>query len=54
VPSSKLRNILIHEYLDIDLAKVANAIPMAIEQYTHYVEQVAHWPLEHQKVSGGI
>jgi len=52
-PSASMRNILIHEYLDIDFDRVAAAVPVAIEQYGRYVEQVARWLLERQKVSGG-
>jgi len=53
-PSAGMRNALIHDYLDIDVEKVASAVPMAIEQYGRYVEEVARWLLERQKVSGGM
>jgi uncharacterized protein YutE (UPF0331/DUF86 family) len=53
VPSVKLRNVLVHEYLDVDLEKVVAAIPMAIEQYGRYVKEVAGWVLARQNVSGG-
>jgi len=47
VPSTKLRNVLVHEYMDIDLRMVAVAIPMAIEQYGRYIHEVAAWILAH-------
>jgi uncharacterized protein YutE (UPF0331/DUF86 family) len=53
-PSAGLRNVIIHEYIKIDYQRVADAIPMAIEQYGRYVEQVARWLLDRQKVSGGM
>jgi len=53
IPSTKLRNVLIHEYADIDLDKVAAAIPMAIDQYGEYVRIVASWIADRQNVSGG-
>lgn len=40
VPSAGLRNILIHEYNDVDHRIVHGAIRMALEQYTAYVEAV--------------
>ena len=52
-PSVSMRNALVHEYMDIDLNRVAAAVPMAIEQYGRYVEQVARWLLDRQNVSGG-
>lgn len=52
-PSARMRNILVLQYLVVDQEKVADAIPAAIEQYGRYVEQVARWLLERQKVSGG-
>ncbi|MDQ2709044.1 MAG: DUF86 domain-containing protein [Actinomycetota bacterium] len=42
-PSVGTRNVLVHAYLDIDYAQVADAIPLAIEQYRDYVRQVATW-----------
>jgi uncharacterized protein YutE (UPF0331/DUF86 family) len=53
-PSAGMRNILVHGYIDIDRRRVVEAIPAAIEQYGLYVEQVARWLLDRQKVSGGM
>ena len=46
VPSAGMRNVLVHNYLDVDYQKVATAIPLAIEQYGEYVRQVARWVQE--------
>lgn len=51
-PSTGMRNVLIHAYMDLDIDRFIEAIPIAIEQYGRYVEQVARWLLEHQKASG--
>lgn len=40
-PSVGLRNVLTHEYVDIDLDVVAAAIPMALGGYRAYVREVA-------------
>jgi uncharacterized protein YutE (UPF0331/DUF86 family) len=48
-----MRNILVHGYLDLDRRRIVEAIPAAREQYGLYVEQVARWLLDRQKVSGG-
>lgn len=40
-PSAGLRNVLVHNYLDVDPARVAAAVPLALEQYGAYVRQVA-------------
>lgn len=40
-PSVGMRNVLVHSYLDVDRARVAAAVPMAVEQYGAYVRQVA-------------
>jgi uncharacterized protein YutE (UPF0331/DUF86 family) len=40
-PSVGLRNVLVHNYLDIDRERVAAAVPLAVEQYGAYVRQVA-------------
>jgi uncharacterized protein YutE (UPF0331/DUF86 family) len=42
-PSAGMRNVLVHNYLDVDQARVANAIPLAVEQYREYVRQVAEF-----------
>jgi uncharacterized protein YutE (UPF0331/DUF86 family) len=48
-PSTGMRNVLIHAYMDLDIDKFLQAIPMAIEQYGRYVEQVARWLLNRQE-----
>jgi uncharacterized protein YutE (UPF0331/DUF86 family) len=47
-PSTGMRNVLIHAYMDLDIDKFLDAIPMTIEQYGRYVEQVARWLLDRQ------
>lgn len=41
LPSVGMRNILVHEYLEIDLQKVVTAVPLALSCYRRYVQQVA-------------
>lgn len=43
LPSVGMRNILVHEYLEIDLRRVAAAIPLALGCYRRYVQQVAEF-----------
>lgn len=38
--SAGMRNILVHEYMDIDDEKVHSAIPLAIKDYKEYLKQV--------------
>ncbi len=38
--SAGMRNILVHEYMEIDDEKVFNAIPLAIREYKEYINQV--------------
>lgn len=40
--SPGLRNVLLHEYVRVDLDIVAAAVPRAVEQYGQYVREVAH------------
>lgn len=40
-PSVGLRNVLTHEYTDINLAMVAAAVPMALTGYRRYLLEVA-------------
>ncbi|MDL5157649.1 type VII toxin-antitoxin system HepT family RNase toxin [Actinomycetospora termitidis] len=47
VPSAKMRNILVHMYLEVDHDIVAAAVPLAVEQYRDYVRQVARWFVAH-------
>lgn len=42
-PSVGMRNVLIHEYANVDLGIVSAAIPRAREQYGSYVRAVAEW-----------
>ncbi|GAB3715209.1 type VII toxin-antitoxin system HepT family RNase toxin [Mariniluteicoccus flavus] len=42
-PSVGMRNVLIHEYVNVDLAMVSRALPVAREQYARYVRHVADW-----------
>jgi uncharacterized protein YutE (UPF0331/DUF86 family) len=42
-PSTGLRNVLTHAYLDLDMELLVAAVPMAREQYGEYVRQVARW-----------
>jgi len=46
-PSAGMRNVLVHNYLDIDQERVAGAIPLAVEQYREYVRQVAVFLQQH-------
>lgn len=42
-PSVGMRNLLVHEYAAVDLARVAEAVSTALESYGEYVRQVARW-----------
>lgn len=42
-PSAGMRNVLVHDYLDVDHDMVSEAIPLAQEQYSEYVRNVARW-----------
>ncbi|MDO5629018.1 MAG: DUF86 domain-containing protein [Mobilicoccus sp.] len=39
--SSGLRNVLVHEYVDVDLDVVALAVPLALDAYRRFIRQVA-------------
>jgi uncharacterized protein YutE (UPF0331/DUF86 family) len=41
IPSVGMRNVLVHEYVEIDLDKVAAAIPLARDGYRRYLASVA-------------
>lgn len=43
LPSVGMRNILVHEYIEIDLRRVEKAIPLALSCYRRYVQQVAEF-----------
>jgi uncharacterized protein YutE (UPF0331/DUF86 family) len=47
-PSASLRNVLVHMYLDVDLSKVANSVPMALKDYAEYIHEVAGWLVRQQ------
>ncbi len=38
--SAGMRNVLVHEYMDIDDEKVHKALPMALKDYKLYIKQV--------------
>ena len=38
-----LRNVLGARLLDLDVARLVAAVPLASEQYAEYVRQVARW-----------
>lgn len=42
-PSVGLRNILVHGYLDLDMTRMAAAVPPAMRRYAAYIEQTARW-----------
>lgn len=42
-PSAGLRNVLVHEYLAIDLRIVANSVPRARVTYGTYARAVARY-----------
>lgn len=43
LPSVGMRNVLVHEYLEIDLRKIAAAVPLALTSYRRYVQQAAEF-----------
>jgi uncharacterized protein YutE (UPF0331/DUF86 family) len=49
-PSAGTRNVLVHQYLDVDPHKIVLAASLAVEQYGAYVRQVTAYV---QKRSGG-
>lgn len=42
-PRVGMRNVLIHEYVNVDLGLVAEAVPLASEEYAAYVRSIAQW-----------
>ena len=38
--SAGMRNIIVHEYMDIDDEKVLGVLPTAVNQYKEYIKQV--------------
>lgn len=47
-PSVGMRNLLIHEYLEIDLQRVADAVGHALTHYDSYVAAIDDWIAQHQ------
>ena len=47
-PSAAMRNVLVHVYLEVDYDRVADAVPLTLEWYGEYVQQVAAWIQEHE------
>ncbi|WP_226345501.1 type VII toxin-antitoxin system HepT family RNase toxin [Agilicoccus flavus] len=43
LPSVGLRNVLVHEYVDVDAARVVAAVPLAAAAYGRYVAGVRDW-----------
>ncbi|PZS13583.1 MAG: hypothetical protein DLM60_20550 [Pseudonocardiales bacterium] len=46
-PSAGMRNVLVHDYLEVDHGQVSAAIPLAQERYSEYVRTVAGWVRDH-------
>lgn len=46
-PSAGMRNVLVHDYLEVDHSQVSAAIPLAVEQYGEYVRHIARWLRAH-------
>ncbi len=46
-PSAGLRNVLVHNYLEVDPEIVVAAVPLALEQYGVYVAQAARFLERH-------
>ncbi len=42
-PSVGMRNTIVHEYVNVDYAIVAAAVPLALETYAEYRRQVARF-----------
>ncbi len=41
MPSVAMRNIIVHGYVNLDLERVAQSVPLALDQYQRYVSSVA-------------
>lgn len=52
-PSVGLRNTIVHEYIKVNYEIVAAAVPMALETYTAYRQQMASFVLDRMRPSGG-
>jgi uncharacterized protein YutE (UPF0331/DUF86 family) len=42
-PSTGLRNVLVHAYIKLDVARLADAAPLAVEHHGEHVRQVGRW-----------
>ena len=51
-PSTGLRNVVVHEYLDVDLAVLAGAVPAARQDYAAYIRSAADWLADRGSSSG--
>ncbi|HSJ28730.1 MAG TPA: HepT-like ribonuclease domain-containing protein [Acidimicrobiia bacterium] len=49
VGSVGMRNVIVHQYVDLDHVIVAKAVPEALECYRRYVSAVARFVLERQR-----
>lgn len=49
--SAKLRNLLVHDYADIDYDILAPAMQRVLDDYNLYVQQVARWLQENWETS---
>ena len=41
--SAALRNVITHQYVEVDLGIVSNSIPRVLDVYTHYVKSISRW-----------
>jgi len=46
LPSVGMRNVLVHEYVRVDLARVAAAVPLALDVYRRYIASAAAFVVE--------
>lgn len=52
--SAGMRNILVHEYMEVDDEKVYSVIPLAIKEYKEYIRQVEKFLENLEKDKEGI
>jgi uncharacterized protein YutE (UPF0331/DUF86 family) len=50
-PSVGLRNVLTHEYADVDLVVVAGSVPRASDAFARYVRSAASWAARRERGS---
>lgn len=41
--SAALRNVITHQYVEVDLGIVSNSIPRVLDIYTQYVKSISRW-----------